>query len=102
MAFASELGAITTFAGFLGAGIAVALQNVILSVAGYFFLIGKYGVKVGDRVQVAGITGDVVDIGLVRLHLMEIGGGGSARPTGRVVAVSNAVVFQANAGMFKQ
>jgi hypothetical protein len=33
---------------------------------------------------------------------MEIGGGGSARPTGRVVAVSNAVVFQANAGMFKQ
>jgi small-conductance mechanosensitive channel len=102
MAFASELGAITTFAGFLGAGIAVALQNVILSVAGYFFLIGKHGVRVGDRVQVAGITGDVVDIGLVRLHLMEVTGGSSPRPTGRVVAFSNAVVFQANAGMFKQ
>jgi small-conductance mechanosensitive channel len=71
-------------------------------VAGYFFLIGKYGLRVGDRVQVAGITGDVVDIGLVRLHLMEVVGGAGPRPTGRVVAFSNAVVFQANAGMFKQ
>ena len=102
VAFASELGAITTFAGLLTAGIAVALQNVILSIAGYFFLIGKYGVRVGDRVQVAGITGDVVDIGMVRLHLMEVTGGTSPRPTGRVVAFSNAVVFQANAGLFKQ
>jgi len=102
VAFASELGAITTFAGLLTAGIAVALQNVILSIAGYFFLIGKYGVRVGDRVQVAGITGDVVDIGMVRLHLMEVSGGTSPRPTGRVVAFSNAIVFQANAGLFKQ
>lgn len=102
LAFASELSAVTTFAGLLTAGIAVALQNVILSVAGYFFLVGKYGVRVGDRVQVAGVTGDVVDIGLVRLHLMEVTGGSNPRPTGRVVVFSNAVVFQANAGLFKQ
>ena len=102
LAFASELSAVTTFAGLLTAGIAVALQNVILSVAGYFFLVGKYGVRVGDRVQVAGVTGDVVDIGLVRLHLMEVTGGANPRPTGRVVVFSNAVVFQANAGLFKQ
>ena len=101
-AFASELGAITTFAGLLTAGIAVALQNVILSIAGYFFLIGKYGVRVGDRVNIAGVTGDVVDIGLVRLQLMEVTGGPAPLPTGRVVAFSNAVVFQANSGMFKQ
>jgi small-conductance mechanosensitive channel len=101
-AFASELGAITTFAGLMTAGIAVALQNVILSVAGYFFLIGKYGVRVGDRVNIAGVTGDVVDIGLVRLQLMEITGGPAPLPTGRVVAFSNSVVFQANSGMFKQ
>lgn len=101
LAFASELGAITTFAGLLTAGIAVALQNVILSVAGYFFLVGKYGVRVGDRVQVAGVTGDVVDIGLVRLHMMEVTGGATPRPTGRIVVFSNAVVFQANAGLFK-
>jgi len=103
VSFASELGSLATFAGLLTAGIAVALQNVILSVAGYFFLIGKYGVRVGDRVQIAGVTGDVVDIGLVRIHLVEVSNGGSdARPTGRAVVFSNAVVFQANAGLFKQ
>ena len=102
-AFSSELGTLATFAGLLTAGIAVALQNVILSVAGYFFLIGKYGVRVGDRVQIAGVTGDVIDIGLVRLHIMEVGGGGTdARATGRVVVFSNAVVFQPNSGLFKQ
>jgi small-conductance mechanosensitive channel len=101
IAFASELGAITTFAGLLTAGVVVALQNVILAVAGYFFLIGKYGVRVGDRVQVAGITGDVVDIGVVRLHLMEVTGGSSPRPTGRIVVFSNSVVFQAGSGLFK-
>lgn len=102
VAFASELGTLATFAGLLTAGIAVALQNVILSVAGYFFLIGKYGVRVGDRVQVAGVTGEVVDIGLVRLHLMEIGKGSGGTPTGRMVVFSNSVIFQPSAGLFKQ
>jgi small-conductance mechanosensitive channel len=102
-AFATELGSLATFAGLLTAGVAVALQNVILSIAGYFFLIGKYGVRVGDRVQIAGVTGEVVDIGLVRLHLMEVGTGGTdAQPTGRVVVFSNSVVFQPTGGLFKQ
>src|SRR4029077_7757068 len=84
--FASELGSAATFAGLLTAGVAVALQNVILSVAGYFFLIGKFGVRVGDRVQIGGVTGEVVDIGLVRMHVMELGGiGRDVQPTGRVV-----------------
>jgi small-conductance mechanosensitive channel len=102
-AFASELGSLATFAGLLTAGVAVSLQNVILSIVGYFFLIGKYGIRVGDRVQVAGVIGDVVEIGLVRLHLMECGGSGSdAQSTGRVVGFSNSVVFQPAAGVFKQ
>lgn len=98
-ALASEIGSLATFAGLMTAGIAVALQNVILAVAGYFFLIGKYGVRVGDRVQIADVTGEVVEIGLVRLHLLELGGGGA---TGRVVAFSNSVVFQPNTCFFKQ
>ena len=102
VAFASELGTLATFAGLLTAGIAVALQNVILSVAGYFFLIGKYGVRVGDRVQISGVTGEVVEIGLVRLHLMEISNGSGGTPTGRMVVFSNSVVFQPTAGLFKQ
>ena len=88
---ASELGSLATFAGFITAGLAVALQNVILSVAAYFFLIGKYGLRVGERVQIGNVVGDVLDIGLVRLHVMETGPDGL--PTGRVVVFSNAVVF---------
>jgi small-conductance mechanosensitive channel len=103
LAFASEIGSLATFAGLLTAGLAVALQNVILSIVGYFFLIGKHGLRVGDRVQVAGVSGNIIDIGLLRLHLMEVGGYGAAsRPTGRVVVFPNAVVFQANSGLFKQ
>ncbi len=73
-ALATEVGSIATFAGLITAGIAVALQNVIMAIAGYFFLIGKYGVRVGDRVQISNVTGDVIDIGLIRLHLIEVGG----------------------------
>ncbi|HJX83733.1 MAG TPA: mechanosensitive ion channel domain-containing protein [Candidatus Angelobacter sp.] len=101
VAFASGIGPVTTFAGLLTAGVAVSLQNVILAVAGYFFLVGKYGVRVGDRIQVAGVTGEVMDIGLIRLHMMEISGSPVPRPTGRVVAFSNAAVFQPD-GIFKQ
>src|SRR5438105_13313438 len=72
----SEIGSLATFAGFITAGLAVALQNVILSVAAYFFLIGKYGLRVGARVQIGNVLGDVLDIGLVRLHVMESGADG--------------------------
>jgi small-conductance mechanosensitive channel len=100
--FATQLGSVFTFAGLITAGIAVAMQNVITSIVGYFFLIGKYGLRVGDRVSVAGVTGEVVDIGLVRIHLMELGGPGDSQPSGRVVAFSNSIVFQPTAGIFKQ
>jgi small-conductance mechanosensitive channel len=99
--FASQLGSAVTFAGLITAGVAVALQNVIVSMVAYFFLIGKYGIRVGDRVQIGGVTGEVVDIGLVRIHVMELGGPSESQPTGRVVAFSNSIVFQPT-GVFKQ
>jgi hypothetical protein len=102
-AMATEIGSLATFVGLITAGIAVALQNVILAIAGYFFLIGKHGVRVGDRVQISGVTGDVADIGLVRLHLIEVGGAPSGgQLTGRIVVFSNAVVFQPKACFFRQ
>ena len=101
--FSDELGSAATVVGFAAAGIAVALQNVILSIAGYFFLIGRFGIKAGDRVQIGGVTGDVIDIGLVKLSLMELDGTGTHRePTGRVAVFSNAIVFQPSGNFFKQ
>ena len=103
LGFVSEFSSLATFAGFITAGIAVGLQAVLLSVAAYFFIIGRYGIRVGDRISVAGITGDVVDIGLVRLYLMELAGTGlDFYPTGRIVVFSNAVLFQTSTPLFKQ
>jgi small-conductance mechanosensitive channel len=78
------------------------MQSVLVSMVGYFFLLGKYGIRVGDRVQIGSVTGEVIDLGLVRLHLMELGGRAPPGPTGRVVAFPNSIVFQASSGIFKQ
>jgi small-conductance mechanosensitive channel len=100
--FATELSSLVTFAGLITAGLAVAMQSVLVSIVGYFFLIGKYGIRIGDRVQIGNVTGEVIDLGLVRLHLMELSAQGPAGPTGRVVAFANSIVFQAAGGIFKQ
>ena len=103
LGFVSEFSSLATFAGFITAGIAVGLQAVLLSVAAYFFIIGRYGIRVGDRISVSGVTGDVVDIGLVRFYLMELAGTGlDLYPTGRIVVFSNSVLFQAGTPLFKQ
>lgn len=100
--FASALGSIVTFAGLITAGLAVAMQSVLVSIVGYFFLIGKYGIRIGDRVQIGEVTGEVIELGLVRLYLMELGNRGLSGPTGRVVAFANSIVFQVSSGLFKQ
>lgn len=100
--FASELGSLMTFAGLITAGLAVAMQSILVSVVGYFFLIGKYGIRVGDRVQIGNVTGEVIELGLVRMHLMEMNDRGVLGPTGRVVGFANSIVFQATGGLFKQ
>lgn len=98
----TELSSLATFAGLITAGIAVALQTVILSGAAHFFFIGKYGVRVGDRVTISGVTGEVIEMGIFRLYLMELAGKErDLQPTGRVVVFSNSVLFQPTA-FFKQ
>jgi small-conductance mechanosensitive channel len=103
MGFISEFSSLATFAGFVTAGIAVGLQTVLLSVAAYFFVIGRYGIRIGDRISIAGVTGDVVDLGLVRFYVMEYAASGpDLFPTGRIVVFSNSVLFQATTPLYKQ
>jgi len=102
LTFVTELSSFATFAGLLTAGVAVAMQSVLVSIVGYFFLIGKYGIRVGDRVQIGAVSGEVIDLGLVRMHLMEMNSQGPLGATGRVVAFANSIVFQASGGLFKQ
>jgi small-conductance mechanosensitive channel len=99
----SDFSSLATFAGFATAGIAVGLQAVLLSVAAYFFVIGRYGIRIGDRISVAGVTGDVIDVSPVRFYLMELAGSDvNLFPTGRIVVFSNSVLFQATTPLYKQ
>src|SRR5207249_7126476 len=86
--FTTELTALVTALGFAAAGIAFALQNVILALAGYFSMVAPNGIRVGDRVSLQGpfgyVHGEVIEIGFVRIRLRELDGE-PLRPTGRVV-----------------
>jgi len=99
----TQFSSLATFAGLITAGIAVGLQAILLSVAAYFFIVGRYGIKVGDRITIAGVTGDVVEVGLVRFYMLEVAASGTdLYPTGRVAVFSNAVLFQAGTPLYKQ
>ena len=102
-ALGGDLRVLATVMGFAAAGVALALQNVILSFAGYFYLSGRFGIRVGDRVQLAGVTGDVLEIGLFKLTLMELTNDANGRqPTGRTVTYPNSIVYQAGGNFFNQ
>jgi len=101
--FVTQFHSLTTFAGFITAGLVVGLQTILLSVAAYFFIIGRYGIKVGDRITIATVTGDIIEVGLVRFYMMELAGSGTAlNPTGRIAVFSNAVLFQSGMPLYKQ
>jgi hypothetical protein len=94
--FTSEMATLVTALGFAAAGIAFALQNVILAVAGYFTMVAPNGIRMGDRVSLQGpfgyVHGEVAEIGFVRIKLNELAGE-PLRRTGRVVVFPNSVVF---------
>jgi hypothetical protein len=94
--FASELTAVVAALGFAAAGIAFALQNVILAVAGYFSMVAPNGIRVGDRVSLQGafgyVHGEVIEIGVVRTRLRELAGE-PLQPTGRIMVFPNSVAF---------
>lgn len=92
--FSNQLTGLTVFLGVAGAGIAFALQEVIASIAGYIAIHTSNFYKVGDRVMVGGIIGDVIDIKLLRTSLMETGGWVNGDLyNGRITTVANSFVF---------
>ncbi|QMV18191.1 mechanosensitive ion channel [Granulicella sp. 5B5] len=81
---------LSTVIGLVTAGLTVALQDFILAFVGWFILMGKSGVGVGDAVEINGVSGEVVEIGVFRTTLLETGNWASAgHPTGRRVAFNN-------------
>lgn len=93
--FSDQLGNIAVALGVAGAGIAFALQEVIASVAGWLAVSIGHFYQVGDRVQLGGTKGDVIDIGVLRTTLMEIGEWVNADLyNGRIVRIANSFVFK--------
>jgi hypothetical protein len=89
---ASDLKSVATYLGLLSAGLLLALQNVIPASLGALLLVGKRGIRIGDRVQVSGITGDVINMGLLQFQLREFDVQ-KQRFTGHVATFSNSLVF---------
>lgn len=96
---------LATFLGLLAGGLAFASQNAVLSVAGYFVIVFGKTFDLGDRIQIGDVRGDVLDIGLLKTTVMEMGVPPLLRPdphhwvsarqyTGRVVTITNAEVFK--------
>lgn len=93
--FSDKLGGLTVALGVAGAGIAFALQEVIASFAGWLAIMFGGFYKTGDRVQLGGIKGDVMDIGVLRTTIMETGQWVDGDLyNGRIVLIANSFVFK--------
>ncbi|HEY4618057.1 MAG TPA: mechanosensitive ion channel family protein [Flavobacterium sp.] len=93
--FSEKLGGLTVALGVAGAGIAFALQEVIASFAGWLAIMFGGFYNTGDRVQLGGIRGDVMDIGVLRTTIMETGQWVDGDLyNGRIVLIANSYVFK--------
>jgi small-conductance mechanosensitive channel len=88
-------GQLGTFLGLAGAGLTVALKDFIVSFLGWFVLMGKNGIRLGDWVEINGVTGEVVEIGPFHTVLLETGNWtDSGHPTGRRVTFTNSFAIE--------
>ena len=84
-----------TILGLAGAGLTVALKDFIVAFFGWFALMGRNGIRVGDWVEIQGVVGEVAEIGLLRTVLLETGNWTDAgHPTGRKVAFINSFAIE--------
>jgi len=84
-----------TVLGLAGAGLTVALKDFIVGFFGWFVLMGRNGIRVGDWVEINGVVGEVIEIGLLRTVLMETGNWtDTGHPTGRKVAFVNSFAIE--------
>ncbi|MBM7662962.1 small-conductance mechanosensitive channel [Bacillus mesophilus] len=93
--YSDQLGGLTVVLGVTSAGIAFALQEVIISVAGWLSILVGNTFKTGDRVEMGGIKGDVIDLGVLRTTIMEVNEWVEGDLyNGRIVRVANSFVFK--------
>lgn len=90
-----NLRGLSTFLGIITAGLAVALRDPIINLAGWMFLLWRRPFQVGDRIQIGDYAGDVIDIRVFQFTLMEIGNWVAGdQSTGRIIHIPNGSVFR--------
>lgn len=88
--FFERLRGIGTFLGFIGAGLAIALREYLAAFLAWFYIVGQRNVTLGSRIEVAGVRGDVIDIGVLKLTVVEVRGEDSGdQSSGRLVTIPN-------------
>ncbi len=84
-----------TIVGLAGAGLTVALKDFILGFMGWLVLMGRNGIHLGDLVEINGVTGEAVELGVLRTVLLETGDWTDAgHPTGRRVTFNNSFAIE--------
>lgn len=88
------MGSLSTVIGLVSAGVAIALKDALVNLAGWGFIVWRQPFEVGDRIQIRDVSGDVIDLRIFQFTVMEIGNWVHAdQSTGRVVHVPNGRVF---------
>jgi small-conductance mechanosensitive channel len=101
--WAEVVGSLATFFGFVTAGFAIALQDPIVNLAGWLFIIIRRPFEIGDRIQIGQFSGDVIDIRFFQFTINEIGNWVQAdQSTGRIVHIPNGQVFKVAQANFNQ
>lgn len=86
-----KISSIATFLGIIGAGIAIALAEIILSITGWLFIVFRRPFRIGDRIEIGNIRGDVIDIRLFQFSILEVG---EYQSTGKIMHIPNSFVFR--------
>jgi len=90
-----RFGSLATFLGLVTAGLAIALQDLIVNIAGWIFILVRRPFELGDRIQIGDFAGDVIDIRFFQFTLNEIGNWVDAdQSTGRIIHIPNGKVFK--------
>jgi len=91
LAFAFDTSSLATFLGLLSAGLAVGLRDVLLAIGGRILLAQRFHIRAGEQIEIAGVKGEVTELGLMEFSLNETDAAGQA--TGREVHFANSYVF---------
>jgi small-conductance mechanosensitive channel len=98
-----QVESLATLVGLVGAGLVIALQAPVMNVAGWIFIVIRKPFDVGDRIEINGVAGDVIDIRFFQFTINEIGNWVAAdQSTGRIIHIPNGEIFKASQANYDQ